>query len=111
MKKQLIFMATVLLLILSGKSFAQSETTDSVIKKANSEIYINTDNAIKTAKKLLETEKDIKQQIRIYLLISTANFAKRNFEESLKYTTKATDLSKKIDDIKTQITVLFTIAN
>ncbi|WP_435523119.1 hypothetical protein [Chryseobacterium indoltheticum] len=66
-----------------------------IIKKANQEIYNNPDNVIKTGKKLLKNEKDTKKLIRIYLLLSTAGFAKRDFDESLQYIYKARELAKK----------------
>jgi tetratricopeptide (TPR) repeat protein len=44
------------------------------------------------------------------MLLSTANIAKRNFDESLKYILKAKELAQKTNDIKTQATVLISVA-
>lgn len=81
-----------------------------IIKKANQEIYNNPDNVIKIGKKLLKNEKDSKKLIRIYLLLSTAGFAKRDFDESLQYIYKARELAKKTNDPKIQTSVLMTVA-
>lgn len=81
-----------------------------IIKKANQEIYNNPDNVIKIGNKLLKNEKDTKKLIRIYLLLSTAGFAKRDFDESLQYIYKARELAKKTNDPKIQTSVLMTAA-
>lgn len=104
----------LLLFLLSTVSVSGQKTPDDslsiIIKKANQEIYNNPDNVIKIGKKLLKNEKDTKNLIRIYLLLSTAGFAKRDFDKSLQYTYKARELAKKINDPKIQTSVLMTAA-
>lgn len=90
--------------------FGQKISNDSLMKKANEEVYNNPDKAISIGKKLLQTEKNADKTIRIYLMMSTAGIAKRNFDESLSYILKARELGKKTDDQKLQITVLISIA-
>ena len=93
-------------------TFAQAQKTpDSVlIKKAKLEIYDNPDNAIKIGEQLLKNSPDVKTSINLYMLLSTANIAKRNFEESLQYILKAKELSQKINDPKSQAGVLISVA-
>jgi len=90
--------------------FGQKVSNDTLMKEANREVYNNPDKAIEIGKKLLQTEKDADKTIRIYLMMSTAGIAKRNFDESLSYILKARELGKKTNDQKLQITVLISIA-
>ncbi|MGE8555482.1 MAG: hypothetical protein ACN6OB_16305 [Chryseobacterium jejuense] len=85
----------------------QKISDDSLMKKANQEIYNNPENAIRIGKKLLQKEKDVKRRVRIYLVLSTANIAKRDFDGSLRYLLEARELVKKTDDpvIKTRVLV------
>jgi len=89
---------------------AQHGGNNAVIKKARLEIYDNPDNAIWIGKNLLKQNSDINTSIEIYMLLSTANIAKRDFNESLKYILKAKELSQKINDPKKQVSVLVMVA-
>lgn len=88
---------------LSGQKYSY----DSLMKKANQEIYNNPENAIRIGKKLLQKEKEVKRLVKIYLILSTANIAKRDFDASLRYLLEARELVKKTDDpaIKTRVLV------
>lgn len=99
-----------LLLFCQISLFGQKISDDSLIKKANQEIYNNPENAIRIGKKLLQKEKDVKRQVRIYLILSTANIAKRDFDGSLKYLLEARELVKKTDDPSIKTRVLVAIA-
>ncbi|UMQ40490.1 tetratricopeptide repeat protein [Chryseobacterium sp. Y16C] len=90
--------------------FGQKVSNDSLIKKANLEIYNNPDKAIGIAKKMLQTEKDINKIIRIYLIMSNAGIAKRNFEESLQYIVKAREFVQKTNDPKAKTSFFLTAA-
>jgi tetratricopeptide (TPR) repeat protein len=84
---------------------------DSVLmKKAKLEIYDNPDNTIRIGEQLLKKSQDIKTSINLYMLLSTANIAKRNFEESLQYILKAKELSQKTNDPRSQAGVLISVA-
>ncbi|UTX50520.1 tetratricopeptide repeat protein [Chryseobacterium sp. MA9] len=100
------------LLLLSIYIFTKAQKTpDSVlIKKAQLEIYDNPDNTIKIVKQLLKKSHDVKTSINLYKLLSTANIAKRNFEESLKYILKAKELSQKTNDPRSHAEVLISVA-
>lgn len=107
------FIIKLILLLLLGfqNSFSgQKISDDSLMKKAQLEIYDNPEKAINIGKNLLKKEKDVKKLIAIYLLLSTANIAKRDFDISLKYILKAKELAQKTNDPKTQTTVLVSVA-
>lgn len=88
----------------------QKISDDSLMKKARLEIYDNPDHTITIGKSLLKKETDVNKSIGIYLLLSTANIAKRNFDQSLQYILKAKELVQKTNDIKTQTNVLISVA-
>lgn len=90
--------------------YGQKISDDSLMKKARLEIFDNPEKAITIAKNLLKKEKDINKSITIYLLLSTANIAKRNFDESLQYILKAKELAQKTNDAKMQVSVLVSVA-
>jgi len=90
--------------------YGQKISDDSLMKKARLEIFDNPEKAITIAKNLLKKEKDINKSITLYLLLSTANIAKRNFDESLQYILKAKELAQKTNDPKMQISVLVSVA-
>ncbi|PWN63720.1 tetratricopeptide repeat protein [Chryseobacterium viscerum] len=98
------------LLFLCGFTKAQKTPDSVLIKKAKLEIYDNPDNAIKIGEQLLKKSHDVKTSINLYMLLSTANIAKRNFEESLKYILKAKELSQKTNDPRNQAGVLISVA-
>jgi tetratricopeptide (TPR) repeat protein len=107
------FIIKLILLLFLGfqNSFSgQKISDDSLMKKAQLEIYDNPEKAINIGKSLLKKEKDVKKLIAIYLLLSTANIAKRDFDISLKYILKAKELAQKTNDPKTQTTVLVSVA-
>lgn len=106
------FLKIVPLFLLSFFIFTKAQKTpDSVlIKKAKLEIYDNPDNAIKIGEQLLKKSHDVKTSINLYMLLSTANIAKRNFEESLKYILKAKELAQKTNDPRNQAGVLISVA-
>ncbi|WP_312393706.1 tetratricopeptide repeat protein [Chryseobacterium sp.] len=89
---------------------AQEISFDSAMKKARLEIYDSPDKAISISKNLLEKEKDIKNITAIYMLLSTANIAKRDFDESLKFILKAKEFAQRTTDLKTQASVLVSVA-
>jgi tetratricopeptide (TPR) repeat protein len=90
--------------------FGQKISDDSLMKEANLEIYNNPDHAIEIGKKLLQTEKGVDKIIKIYLIMSNAGIAKRNFDESLQYILKARELVQKTNDPKTQTSFFLTAA-
>lgn len=88
----------------------QKISDDSLMKKARLQLYDNPEKAISIGKNLLKKEKDINKSIAIYLLLSTANISKRNFDESLQYILKAKELAQKTNDPKIQVSVLVSVA-
>ncbi|MCW3159809.1 tetratricopeptide repeat protein [Chryseobacterium oryctis] len=108
---RIIFKALVFAFLIYGMTVtAQEIPFDTILKKARSEIYNNPDNSIAIANNLLKKNKNVDQTIQIYMLLSTANIAKRNFDESLQYILKAKELAQKSNNPKTQVRVLTTVA-
>lgn len=100
----------VIFLCLQVSVSGQKIAFDSLMKKARLEIYDNPDNAIRTGKNLLAKEHDIHRQISIYQLLSTANIAKRDFDQSLLYLLKAKEAALKTNDLKIRTSVLISAA-
>lgn len=90
--------------------FGQNISDDSLIRKANQEIYNNPDNAVKIAKKLLQKQKDVNKLVKVYLILSTASIAKRDFDESLKNLLVARELVQKTNSLNIKTSVLIAIA-
>lgn len=88
----------------------QKTSFDSLMKKARLEIYDHPDHAIKIGKALLGKEDDIHRKISIYQLLSTANIAKRDFDQSLQYLLKAKETAEKTNDLKIRTSVLISAA-
>ncbi|HCN50636.1 MAG TPA: hypothetical protein DIT10_16365 [Chryseobacterium sp.] len=106
-----VFKITVLLYLFFGIAVESQKISDSALmKKAGLEIYDNPDHTIEIGENLLKKDNDIKTSIDIYMLLSTANIAKRNFDESLKYILKAKELSEKTNNAKSQASVLISVA-
>jgi len=108
--KLILTIILALSFICQAPLYGQKISDDSLLKKARTEIYGNPDTTIHIARQLLKKEKNINKSISIYMLLSTANIAKRNFDESLKYILKAKELAQKTNDIKTQTSVLISVA-
>jgi tetratricopeptide (TPR) repeat protein len=78
--------------------FAQQET-DSLLKKANFELYEHPDVAIKIGANIIKSDKAGKaQKIDALLLISTAYSSTRNYAKSLEYAVLAAKEIPKVDD-------------
>ena len=105
MKKLIIF----IVFTFSWFCFGQIPT-DSILKKALIGIYENPDESLKIGNNLLAKEKDPNTKIEIYLLISNAYVAKRNYDESLKNLLKAKELLNESSTIKLKINLLVAIA-
>jgi tetratricopeptide (TPR) repeat protein len=108
--KLVLKIISILFLICQITVFAQKTSDSILLKKADLDIYDNPDNTISIAKNLLKKEKDIPKLIFLYMLLSTANIAKRDFNESLKYILKAKELGSKTNDLKIQTKVLISVA-
>lgn len=108
--KTSVKISSLILLLLCILMNAQNIPDKALIKKARLEIYDNPDNAIRIGEQLLKKEHNIQTSIDIYMLLSTANIAKRNFDASLKYILKAKELSQKTNDPKSQANVLTSVA-
>ena len=66
---------------------------DSILKTANNEIYSNPDIVIKIGEKVVkQAESNVDYKIKGYKLLSDAYSAKRNYEKSLEYLIKSSEL-------------------
>ncbi|AZA51758.1 tetratricopeptide repeat protein [Chryseobacterium sp. G0201] len=107
--KLVLKIITFIFLVCQISMYGQKISDDSLMKKARLEIYDNPEKTINITKALLKKEKDINKSITLYLLLSTANIAKRNFDASLQYILKAKELAQKTNDLKTQASVLVSV--
>lgn len=108
--KVILKIISAILLCFQISVCGQNVPFDSLMKKARLEIYDNPDNAIRIAKNLLEKEHDVHKKIGIYQLLSTANIAKRDFDQSLLYLLKAKETAQKTNDLKIRTSVLISAA-
>ena len=108
--KVILKIIPAILLCFQISVYGQNVPFDSLMKKARLEIYDNPDNAIRIAKDLLGKEHDVHKKIGIYQLLSTANIAKRDFDQSLLYLLKAKETAQKTNDLKIRTSVLISAA-
>ncbi len=108
--KVILKIISAILLCFQISVCGQNVPFDSLMKKARLEIYDNPDNAIRIARDLLGKEHDVHKKIGIYQLLSTANIAKRDFDQSLLYLLKAKETAQKTNDLKIRTSVLISAA-
>lgn len=90
---RLFYMMIVCLLTVTAAMAQNHKKTDSILKAASTEIYVNPDKVIKIGEMVVkQSEKDIDFKIRGYKLIADAYSSKRDYEKSLQYVIKANDL-------------------
>ncbi|MEK8181176.1 tetratricopeptide repeat protein [Flavobacterium buctense] len=91
-------------------SFAYSQNNkkvDSIIKVASNEIYNNPDNAIKIGSEIVKNnEENIEYRIKGYKLISDAYSSKRDYEKSLEFLIKASELLGQTNDKLLKINII-----
>jgi tetratricopeptide (TPR) repeat protein len=88
----------IFIVFISFPGFAQQET-DSLLKKANFELYEHPDAAIKTGINIIKSEKASRgQKIDALLLVSTAYSSTRNYAKSLEYAVLAAKEIPKVND-------------
>jgi len=106
MKKLLSFLLTFTLFLVNAMS-----SKDSIqYKIAVENIYKNPDYSIDIIKQLLNNNPKIEDKAKLYWQISTAYNAKREYDMSLKYVSKAQDLLDEINSPKDKMRILLTIA-
>lgn len=100
----------LLLFIVQNNIFGQNLPFDTLMNRAKLEVYNNPDKTISIANNLLKTEKDPEKNISVYMLLSKANIAKRNFDISLQHILKAKEIALKVNNINLQASVLISLA-
>ena len=84
---------------------------DSILTKANKQIYENPDEAISLSKKALNSSKiTIRNEINALLVISTAYSSKRDYEKASEYIIQINGLIPKINDELQKMNILNRIA-
>jgi tetratricopeptide (TPR) repeat protein len=88
------FFSGIILMITASQSYAQDKKRlDSIVKSASNQMYNNPDNVIKSGLIVLkEAGKNNDYKILGYKLISDGYSAKRDYEKSLDYIMKASQL-------------------
>lgn len=102
----LFFVMTVGLL--TDTSYAQKyKNLDSILNAGGNEIYENPDHAIKVGKSIVkQSEENVDYQIKGYKLISDAYSSKRDYEKSLEYLIKASELLDESKDKLLKIIII-----
>lgn len=104
------FIIFLMMILINFSCFAQQINDDSLFKRANQEYYNNPNESIQIVKQLLKRERNPDKIIKLYLVISSAELTKGNFNASLQYLFKARELALKSNDPKVQTTFFITIA-
>jgi hypothetical protein len=106
-----VFKIPVLLYLFFGIAVESQKISDSALmKKAALEIYDNPDHTIEIGENLLKKIMISKHLLIFICYFPQPIFAKRNFDESLKYILKAKELSQKTNNAKSQASVLISVA-
>ena len=102
------FYRVVILLMMALPTSAQNKIRlDSIVKSASNQMYNNPDNVIKSGLIVLkEAGKNIDYKILGYKLISDGYSAKRDYEKSLEYVMKASQLLSYSNDQLLKINTL-----
>jgi len=102
------FYRVVILLMMALPTSAQNKIRlDSIVKSASNQMYNNPDNVIKSGLIVLkEAGKNIDYKILGYKLISDGYSAKRDYEKSLEYVMKASQLLSYSNDQLLKISTL-----
>ena len=102
-----IYTLVVFLQITSSLCAQNSKKMDSIIKTANNEIYIKPDNAIKGGQLILKLAgNNVDYKIRGFKLISDAYSSKRDYEKSVEYLVKASELIDLSNDLLLKINIV-----
>lgn len=88
-----LYFSIISLLMIQTMYAQNTKKLDSVLKVASNEIYINPDNVIKIGQDFVKNSGDnIEYTIKGYKLISDAYSSKRDYQKSLEYLIKASEL-------------------
>jgi tetratricopeptide (TPR) repeat protein len=106
-KAYILSLVAVALLMVNVACAQANKQTDSLIKAAAGEIYLNPDNVIRVGQKILsQSRSNVDYQIKAYKMISDAYSSKRDYEKSLKYVTKASALLDRSNDALLKISIV-----
>ncbi|WP_300670880.1 LPXTG cell wall anchor domain-containing protein [Soonwooa sp.] len=83
---------------------------EALFNKAKENIFSNPDETIRLSNQLLKDESDVNKKAELYLTISKACIAKRDFDKSLTYVMKVQSLLNDITNSDTKAQILISIA-
>lgn len=102
-----IHLVVVGLLSANGLCAQSNKSLDSIIKALNNKIYSNPDYVIKVGKIILkQSENKIDNKIKGYKLISDAYSSKRDYEKSVEYLIKSSELLNYSHDRLLKISII-----
>ncbi len=102
-----IYTLVVFLQVTSSLCAQNTKRMDSIIKAANNEIYIKPDNAIRGGQLIVKLAgNNVDYKIRGFKLISDAYSSKRDYEKSLEYLVKASELIDLSSDLLLKINIV-----
>ncbi|SKB71957.1 Tetratricopeptide repeat-containing protein [Soonwooa buanensis] len=87
-----------------------SNPREALFNKAKDNLFRNPEETIKISNQLLKDETDVNKKAELYLTLSKAYIAKRDFDKSLTYVTKVQDLLGEITNSDTKAQILISIA-
>ncbi|WP_284653846.1 tetratricopeptide repeat protein [Flavobacterium terrisoli] len=107
-KNILLFLILAVSLLTADSLYSQKQKNiDSVLTAAGNEIYVNPDHAIKVGQNIVrQSEDNVDYKIKGYKLISDAYSSKRDYEKSLEYLIKASELLGESNDKLLKITIV-----
>lgn len=102
-----LYLSIFNLLMVCSVYAQNTKKIDSIIKVASNEIYNNPDNAIKVGGEIVKNNEDnIEYRIKGYKLISDAYSSKRDYEKSLEFLIKASELLDQTNDKLLKINII-----
>ncbi len=105
--KYQLYLSIIIFLMVLPLLAQNTKKTDSILKAASNEIYINPDNAIKVGSEIVKNnEGKIEYTIKGYKLISDAYSSKRDYKKSLEYLIKASELLDQTNDKLLKINII-----
>ncbi|WP_121312720.1 tetratricopeptide repeat protein [Flavobacterium sp. 102] len=106
-KTIVLFIGFVVGLLTTTTSYAQNyKKLDSILKAGSNEIYVNPDKVIKEGHQIVNQSDNVDYKIKGYKLISDAYSAKRDYEKSLDYLIRASDLLDQSNDKLLKINII-----
>lgn len=95
---KIIFLISTFFIGISDCFGQDEKKVDSIIKATVVEMYVNPDKVIKIGKEIVSKSNNVNTKIKGYKLISDGYSSKRDYQKSLEYVVKASNLISQSDD-------------